>query len=127
MVQRFATKPFKKGDFVVEYAGDLVELKEAKFREETYQKDISCGCYMYFFSHRGKSYCIDATRESGKYGRLLNHSRTKPNCVTKTVEIAEKAYLILVAARDIAVGEELVYDYGDRSKEAIQNNPWLKE
>jgi len=51
-----ATKPFKKGDFVVEYAGDLVELKEAKFREETYQKDISCGCYMYFFSHRGKSY-----------------------------------------------------------------------
>jgi len=47
--------------------------------------------------------------------------------VTKTVEIAEKAYLILVAARDIAVGEELVYDYGDRSKEAIQNNPWLKE
>ena len=77
------------------------------------------------------SYCcvcsIDATGESGKLGRLLNHSRTRANCVTKTIDIGDRAHLILVAGRDIEVGEELVYDYGDRSKEAIENNPWLKD
>jgi len=36
-----------------------------------------------------------------------------------------KPYLILVAARDICIGEELLYDYGDRSKEAIEAHPWL--
>ena len=47
--------------------------------------------------------------------------------MTKTIDIGDRARLILVAGRDIEVGEELVYDYGDRSKEAIENNPWLKD
>ena len=72
-------------------------------------------------------YSVDATLESGKLGRLLNHSRLKPNCVTKTIDIGDIPYLILVAARDIDVGEELLYDYGDRSKQALESNPWLKE
>lgn len=70
---------------------------------------------------------MDATYESGKLGRLLNHSKTKPNCVTKTVDIESYPFLILVAARDIDVGEELVYDYGERSKEAVDSNPWLRD
>ena len=49
-------KSFSKGDFIVEYAGDLVELSEAKSREEIYKKDTSYGCYMYFFNHKGRSY-----------------------------------------------------------------------
>lgn len=49
-------RDFSKGDFIVEYAGDLVELSEAKSREEIYKKDTSYGCYMYFFNHKGKSY-----------------------------------------------------------------------
>lgn len=51
-----AMRDFSKGDFIVEYAGDLVELSEAKSREEIYKKDTSYGCYMYFFNHKGKSY-----------------------------------------------------------------------
>jgi len=51
-----ATKPFQKGDFVVEYEGDLVELKEAYSREQEYKKDTSFGCYMYFFTHKDKRY-----------------------------------------------------------------------
>lgn len=51
-----ATIKFYKGDFIVEYAGELIELKEAKSREEIYKRDTSYGCYMYFFNHKGKSY-----------------------------------------------------------------------
>ena len=51
-----ATKPFKKGDFVVEYAGDLIDLKEAKKRDEDYAKDPSKGCYMYYFNFQNRKY-----------------------------------------------------------------------
>ena len=71
-------------------------------------------------------FSIDATAESGKLGRLLNHSKTHGNCHTKLVEIKGNPYLILVASRDISAGEELQYDYGDRSKDSLASHPWLK-
>ena len=70
-------------------------------------------------------FSVDATAESGKLGRLLNHSKQNGNCRTKVVPIGDRPYLILVAARNITVGEELLYDYGDRSKESIAAHPWL--
>ena len=76
---------------------------------------------MFFFC----SFSLDATAESGKIGRLLNHTCKKPNCETKVVAINNRPYLILVAARNIDTGEELCYDYGDRSKEALAAHPWL--
>ncbi|KAH3876898.1 N-lysine methyltransferase KMT5A-like [Dreissena polymorpha] len=121
-----ATKAFGRGDFVVEYAGDLIDLNAAKEREERYAIDPTKGCYMYYFHFLNKKYCIDATEESGKLGRLLNHSKTKGNCHTKLVDVKGDPYLILVASRDITEGEELLYDYGDRSKAALESHPWLK-
>ena len=70
-------------------------------------------------------FSIDATTESGRYGRLVNHSRVSPNCVTKVVMVSEVPRLILVAKHAISPGEELLYDYGDRSKESLKAHPWL--
>ncbi|XP_022106615.1 N-lysine methyltransferase KMT5A-like [Acanthaster planci] len=67
---------------------------------------------------------VDATAESGRIGRLLNHSKSG-NCTTKLISIDDRPYLILVAARPITAGEELVYDYGDRNKESLRSHPWL--
>eukprot|EP00057_Strongylocentrotus_purpuratus_P034929 XP_797080.1 PREDICTED: N-lysine methyltransferase SETD8 isoform X1 [Strongylocentrotus purpuratus] len=119
-----STKPFRRGDFVVEYIGDLIDIQLSKEREQKYRADPKIGCYMYYFEHRNKSYCVDATQESGRVGRLLNHSR-QGNCCTKLVDIGGRPHLILVAKRDIAVNEELLYDYGDRNKDTIQSHPWL--
>lgn len=52
----FAVKGFKKGDFVVEYHGDLLELSEAKKREAEYAEDPQTGCYMYYFQYQSKTY-----------------------------------------------------------------------
>uniref|UniRef100_A0A2C9JW09 [histone H4]-lysine(20) N-methyltransferase n=1 Tax=Biomphalaria glabrata TaxID=6526 RepID=A0A2C9JW09_BIOGL len=120
-----ATKNFQKGDFVVEYAGDLIDPETAKLREEKYGETPEVGCYMYYFRCASKQYCIDATAESQYLGRLLNHSKAG-NCCTRAVMIDKKPYLYLVASRDILTGEELTYDYGDRRKEAIEQHPWLK-
>ena len=57
---------------------------------------------------------MDATEESGRYGRLLNHSKRSPNCKTIVVEIEGTPRLTFVARRDITAGEEILFDYGDR-------------
>ncbi|XP_078725358.1 N-lysine methyltransferase KMT5A isoform X2 [Lampetra fluviatilis] len=133
----FATRSFGRGDFVVEYSGELIGLTEAKTREVNYARDPDKGCYMYYFCYLNKTYCVDATAESGRLGRLLNHSKMG-NCRTKLHLVCcgeggspERGRggvprLILVASRNIGLGEELMYDYGDRSREALNAHPWLK-
>ena len=84
----FSTRSFHKGEFVVEYAGDLISTEEAEVRDEKYSKNIDkYGSFMYYFVYKETKWCIDATIESGKYGRLLNHSCKKPNCATKILEV----------------------------------------
>ncbi|KAK7792758.1 hypothetical protein R5R35_007075 [Gryllus longicercus] len=119
-----ATRFFCKGEFVVEYAGELIDMTEAKVRERMYAQDQNTGCYMYYFRHRNTQYCVDATSESGRLGRLVNHSRNG-NLQTKTLEIKSRPRLVLIAREDISPGEEVTYDYGDRSKESIRYHPWL--
>ena len=72
--------------------------------------DASKGCYMYYFQHKAKHYCLDATEGSGRYGRLLNHSRVHPNCITKVVEVMNSPRLIPIAKQDIAAGTELLFE-----------------
>ncbi|XP_042297856.1 N-lysine methyltransferase KMT5A isoform X2 [Sceloporus undulatus] len=120
-----ATKQFHRGDFVVEYHGDLIEITDAKKREAAYAQDPSTGCYMYYFQYLSKTYCVDATKETSRLGRLINHSKCG-NCQTKLHDINGIPHLILVASRDIKAGEELLYDYGDRSKASLEAHPWLK-
>jgi len=50
------SRPFTRGEFVVEYAGDLVDLGVAKQREQDYSNNLHVGCYMYYFQHAGKNY-----------------------------------------------------------------------
>ncbi len=44
--------PFNNGQFVCEYAGELVDKKEAVKREKSYPKEK--GSYMFFFEYNGK-------------------------------------------------------------------------
>ncbi|XP_068430875.1 N-lysine methyltransferase KMT5A-A [Clinocottus analis] len=121
----FATRCFQKAEYVIEYHGDLLQITDAKSKEAEYAQNPATGCYMYYFQYLSKTYCVDATRETGRKGRLINHSKTG-NCQTKVHDINGVPHLILVASRDIDEGEELLYDYGDRSKASIAAHPWLK-
>lgn len=122
----FATRRFQKGEYVVEYHGDLLQITDAKKREAEYAQNPATGCYMYYFQYLCKTYCVDATKETGRMGRLINHSKNG-NCQTKLHDINGVPHLILVASRNIDQGEELLYDYGDRSKASIAAHPWLKD
>ncbi|KAH7731415.1 Protein set-1 [Aphelenchoides avenae] len=120
-----SNRSFLKNEFVCEYKGEILSYEEAKEREKEYAKDAEIGSYMYFFKHRGQRYCVDATEESPFKGRLINHSALRPNLKTQVVDFNTSFHLILVAKRDIDDGEELLYDYGDRTPCTVAKNPWL--
>ncbi|KAE8737985.1 hypothetical protein FOCC_FOCC016546 [Frankliniella occidentalis] len=65
------TRSFGKNDFVVEYKGELLTNKAAVIREK--QLKDNEGSFMFFFKHKDKPLCIDATAETGHKGRLINH------------------------------------------------------
>lgn len=47
-----AGRPFQRGEFVVEYIGELIDQLEADNREEAYAENAEFGCYMYYFKHK---------------------------------------------------------------------------
>lgn len=69
-------------------------------------------------------FSVDATAETDKLGRLVNHSRTG-NLIARIVEVNSTPHLVLTAKEDIPIGVEVSYDYGDRSRESIRHHPWL--
>lgn len=95
-------------------------------REKRYEKE-RYGSYMYYFEWKNCKYCVDATIDlTGKsLGRLINHSRKSPNCKTSVFEYEGQPHLLFIATKDILPGDELLYDYGETDRAAIESFPWL--
>ncbi|XP_052814090.1 N-lysine methyltransferase KMT5A-B-like [Mya arenaria] len=81
----------KNGDFLLHYTGELITGEEGDRREAK----NSTG-FRFFFISKGKQLCVDASEESGRLGRLVNHGHKKElNAVMKEVS----GQLILFAQR----------------------------
>ena len=107
----FTSQPLSRGDFVVEYAGDLIDTNDAKMREWAYAKKTGSS-FMFYFCYKEKMLCVDATEETLRLGRLVNHSR-KCNVQAKPFEVDGVPRIILVANRDITAGSELTMGMRD--------------
>ena len=71
----------------------------------------------------------DSTFEDGgRYmGRLINHGKGRhANVVPKIVEFNAKPQIVFFAKKNINLGDELLYDYGERRPEVIFENQFLK-
>ncbi|MEQ1780591.1 MAG: SET domain-containing protein [Hyphomonadaceae bacterium] len=91
----FAASPIPKGACVIEYTGRQIS------REEMYSSNSR---YLFEINSRKT---IDGAPRWNK-ARYINHS-CRPNC---EIEIA-KGRVWIFARRNIKVGEELGYDYGE--------------
>jgi SET domain-containing protein len=90
----FAARSFARGDFVIEYTGDLLPNDEA---------DRKGGKYLFRVNSR---WTIDGCGREN-LSRYINHS-CRPNCVAYT----RGKRVIIYSRRKIDPGEELSYDYG---------------
>ncbi len=140
--------------FVIEYIGERISFAAAEEREEEYsRRTIDPGCYMFYCKsgrqeiwyslsspslYRPNMLCclcccmcsFDATEPSDAFGlaRYVNHSFKHANLKgTITTDADGDMHLCFFAKRDIAAGEELLIDYGDRRKDVVAANRWLKD
>ncbi|AQK74071.1 histone-lysine N-methyltransferase SUVR5 isoform X4 [Zea mays] len=117
-----AAEPIPQGTFVCEYIGEVVKADKTMKNAESVSSKSGCNYLFDIASQIDRErlrtvgaieYLIDATR-SGNVSRYINHS-CSPNLSTRLVLVESKdcqlAHIGLFANQDIAVGEELAYDY----------------
>jgi SET domain-containing protein len=128
-------EPIDKGTEVMEYKGDWLNASESALREEKYDQDHpSPGCFLFYISYQAAQYAIDATHPktplSLGHARYVNHSRKHPNLtprLLKSCHAESIPRLVFIARRRILPGEELLVDYGDRSRVSTREHPWLRQ
>ncbi len=91
----FASRPYKKGEFVIEYIGDLIDQEEANRRGGQYLFEVN------------KKITIDGSVRSN-IARYINHTCKKENCEV----IIKQGRVFIHTVKSVPVGEEFNYDYG---------------
>eukprot|EP00591_Stephanopyxis_turris_P012618 CAMPEP_0195508434 /NCGR_PEP_ID=MMETSP0794_2-20130614/1637_1 /TAXON_ID=515487 /ORGANISM="Stephanopyxis turris, Strain CCMP 815" /LENGTH=598 /DNA_ID=CAMNT_0040635387 /DNA_START=534 /DNA_END=2330 /DNA_ORIENTATION=- len=103
-----ALENLRKGDFVQEYVGEVIDEKEMKLRLGMWAKDHPHDPNFYVMQLEAGWY-IDA-REKGNLSRFVNHS-CDPNCKLVPVNVAGFMRVAIVCITEVKSGEFLSYDY----------------
>uniref|UniRef100_A0A7N0T9G4 Histone-lysine N-methyltransferase SUVR5 n=1 Tax=Kalanchoe fedtschenkoi TaxID=63787 RepID=A0A7N0T9G4_KALFE len=116
-----AGQPIRRGTFICEYVGEVLNEREATKRLSSY--DVEGCSYMYKIDPQAndigringgqESFVIDATKY-GNVSRFVNHSLS-PNLMNHQVLVEDMdcqlAHIGFYAGRDIRMGEDLTYDF----------------
>ncbi|KAF7645897.1 hypothetical protein LDENG_00196900, partial [Lucifuga dentata] len=106
----FACVQIAKGSFILEYRGELISHDERDKRQKKYSEKKSA--FLFDFEWNSRTWCIDASKEDGSLGRLVNDDHRHPNCKMKKVMVQGKPHLCLFAVENIQADSEITYDYG---------------
>lgn len=101
-----AAGEISKGQFVIEYSGEIINSKMCIERIKSAQEKNIDSFYMLTIS---KDMIVDA-RLKGNLARFMNHS-CNPNCQSEKWNVNGDTRIGLYAIRDIRAYEELTFDY----------------
>nr|XP_033806821.1 histone-lysine N-methyltransferase NSD2 [Geotrypetes seraphini]XP_033806831.1 histone-lysine N-methyltransferase NSD2 [Geotrypetes seraphini]XP_033806839.1 histone-lysine N-methyltransferase NSD2 [Geotrypetes seraphini]XP_033806849.1 histone-lysine N-methyltransferase NSD2 [Geotrypetes seraphini]XP_033806859.1 histone-lysine N-methyltransferase NSD2 [Geotrypetes seraphini]XP_033806868.1 histone-lysine N-methyltransferase NSD2 [Geotrypetes seraphini] len=101
-----AKRDIKKGEFVNEYVGEIIDEEECMARIKHAQENDITHFYMLTVD---KDRIIDAGPK-GNYSRFMNHS-CQPNCETQKWTVNGDTRVGLFAVCDIPAGTELTFNY----------------
>lgn len=111
----FTTENIQKGQFICEYAGEIVTRHEALTRLKKNEENNLPNyilCVREFFGMKQQLTIIDPTH-FGNIGRYINHS-CKPNCDIIAVKTRNTIpQLCVFATVDIEEGNEITFSYGE--------------
>ncbi|XP_068931997.1 histone-lysine N-methyltransferase NSD3 isoform X1 [Petaurus breviceps papuanus] len=99
-------RSIKKGEFVNEYVGELIDEEECRLRIKRAHENSITNFYMLTVT---KDRIIDAGPK-GNYSRFMNHS-CNPNCETQKWTVNGDVRVGLFALCDIPAGVELTFNY----------------
>jgi hypothetical protein len=107
----FAGQNFGKDQLVCLYFGEVLEEEEtSNFRAKV--NNLYGTSYVFSLSE-GKQFSIDSLVYGNK-SRFVNHNEgTFNNCIIELAEVNNMEYVVFKAKREIRLGEELFFDYGD--------------
>ncbi|XP_023062545.1 histone-lysine N-methyltransferase NSD2 isoform X2 [Piliocolobus tephrosceles] len=101
-----AKRDIRKGEFVNEYVGELIDEEECMARiKHAHENDIT----HFYMLTIDKDRIIDAGPK-GNYSRFMNHS-CQPNCETLKWTVNGDTRVGLFAVCDIPAGTELTFNY----------------
>lgn len=100
------TQDIKKGEFVIEYVGELIDEAECNRRMEI---KMDKGDTTFYFLTIDKERIIDAG-PAANHARFMNHS-CQPNCETQKWVVNGQTKVGLFAVCDIPAGSELTFNY----------------
>ena len=103
----FATKVISPGTYIGQYMGEEIDVVESERRIE-----IGKGNYIYHFMKGQKEYVIDAIESTCIIKYVNDSPKRYANCQMRRIDINGPA-LGLFAVKEILVGQELRYPYGD--------------
>ena len=114
-----STDTIKKGEFVVEYVGEMITMAEYRRRMAANQAEKEEN---YYYLAIDSNRMIDAGPK-GNVARFMNHS-CAPNCITQKWTVNGDIRVGLFAVEDIKPGEELTFNYqfetvGDVQKKCL--------
>ena len=92
----YASRPYKKGELVIEYTGEKISEAEAQRRGGRYLFELN------------DDWTLDG-KERKHSARYINHS-CAPNCRPELTD--DEAQVYIYAKRTIKAGEEFTYNYG---------------
>ncbi|XP_044306869.1 histone-lysine N-methyltransferase, H3 lysine-36 specific isoform X3 [Varanus komodoensis] len=101
-----AKRDIKKGEFVNEYVGELIDEEECRARIRYAQEHDITNFYMLTLD---KDRIIDAGPK-GNYARFMNHC-CQPNCETQKWSVNGDTRVGLFALTNIKAGTELTFNY----------------
>ncbi|XP_068615910.1 histone-lysine N-methyltransferase, H3 lysine-36 specific-like, partial [Brachionichthys hirsutus] len=101
-----AVSDIKKGAFVSEYVGEVIDEEECRARIKRAQENDICNFYMLTLD---KDRIIDAGPK-GNQARFMNHC-CQPNCETQKWTVSGDTRVGLFALQDIPKGVELNFNY----------------
>ncbi|XP_026529183.1 histone-lysine N-methyltransferase, H3 lysine-36 and H4 lysine-20 specific isoform X4 [Notechis scutatus] len=101
-----AKRDIKKGEFVNEYVGELIDEEECRARISYAQEHDITNFYMLTLD---KDRIIDAGPK-GNYARFMNHC-CQPNCETQKWSVNGDTRVGLFALENIKAGTELTFNY----------------
>jgi len=106
----FAEEFVRKGDYVIEYTGEIISDKEAERRGNFYELNKCSYLFDLAFENDECLYSTDAFFMGNK-SRYINHSSSRANLKARALENKGMPKIAFYASCDIYPGEELFFDY----------------